>query len=103
MGATRNSLSKPTSFQAAARKSLSHNGMDRSKSAKSAAKCNNPESFKPGTRPSGRSSSSSSSNPPILHKKAVTIIKAKKPDLNPPKHEPKEDPLRRYFITTTRH
>ncbi|XP_023167442.2 uncharacterized protein LOC111597115 isoform X3 [Drosophila hydei] len=93
MGATRNSLSKPTSFQAAARKSLSHNGMDRSKSAKSAAKCNNPESFKPGTRPSGRSSSSSSSNPPILHKKAVTIIKAKKPDLNPPKHEPKEDPL----------
>ncbi|KRG04981.1 proline-rich protein 36 isoform X2 [Drosophila mojavensis] len=99
MGPTHKSLSKSTSSQAAARKTLSHNGMDRSKitnnkSQLSATKRNNPESFKHEMRPNDRSSSSGSSNPPMVHKKkAVTIIKAKKPDLKPPKHEPKEDPL----------
>ncbi|EDW02103.1 GH20079 [Drosophila grimshawi] len=43
------------------------------------------DSLKLGFRTNGTSSSSC--------KKAITIIKAQKPDLKPPKHEPKEDPL----------
>ncbi|KAL7737885.1 hypothetical protein ACLKA6_006260 [Drosophila palustris] len=47
------------------------------------------------SRANGGSSSSSSSNHQLLanRKKAVTIIKAQKPDFKPPKHEPRMDPL----------
>lgn len=45
-----------------------------------------------------RSSSSSSNFSQIVNKKRpVTIVKAPKPDLKPPVHEPKQDPLREFL------
>ncbi|XP_064543739.1 titin isoform X2 [Drosophila montana] len=113
MGQTHKSQSKSADF-AAARKSLSEglhrstgSGIGKSKSADYKLQANKsnlsdhlkPRSkadiFKTGNRPNGSSSSSTSSNTHMLpnKKKAITIIKAKKPNLKPPKHEPKEDPL----------
>ncbi|XP_032292869.1 platelet binding protein GspB isoform X2 [Drosophila virilis] len=113
MGQTHKSPSKAVDF-AASKKSLSDglhrstgNAIGKSKSADYKLQANKynlsdqlkPRSkadfFKPGNRPNGSSSSSTSSNTHLLpnKKKAITIIKAKKPTLKPPKHEPKEDPL----------
>ncbi|XP_030554266.1 titin isoform X3 [Drosophila novamexicana] len=108
MGQTHKSQSKAVDF-VAAKKSLS-DGLHRStgstigksKSADYKLQANKPHlsehlkpRSKPGNRPNGSSSSSTSSNTHLLpnKKKAITIIKAKKPTLKPPRHEPKEDPL----------
>lgn len=56
-------------------------------------------SFQSGSRlKDSRSSSSSSNFSQIVNKKRpVTIVKAPKPNLKPPVHEPKQDPLREFL------
>lgn len=55
-------------------------------------------SFLSGSRVKDSSSSSSSNFSQIVNKKRpVTIVKAPKPNLKPPVHEPKQDPLREFL------